>query len=261
MPRAYLTLPSCERRTGHATADVLTPADEVLRDLRAATDRLLTDIDGLPDHAAREPSLLPGWTRGHVLTHLARNAEGGTRLLIWARTGVPSYEYESLDARAAAIEAGAGRPARVLVDDVRQAAAAFDQAATGMPAEAWRRVVRYTAGQEPRADVIVPSRLAEVLIHHVDLDIGFKPADWPAALVGDLLPLLIRGLNEREDTPVLTVTGLDSGRAFTIGPAGPGDMTVSGAEAELLAWLLGRSDGRSLGREPEGALPAISAIY
>src|ERR1700728_991100 len=109
MPQAYLTLPSCERRTEHAMAGVVTPADEVLRDLRSATDRLLADIEGLPDRAAREPSLLPGWTRGHVLTHLARNAEGGTRLLIWARTGTPSYEYESLEARAAAIEAGSGR--------------------------------------------------------------------------------------------------------------------------------------------------------
>jgi maleylpyruvate isomerase len=242
-------------------ADVLTSPDEVLRDLRTATDHLLTDIDGLPDGAAREPSLLPGWTRGHVLTHIARNAEGGTRLLNWARTGVPSYEYESLDARAAAIAAGAGRPAQVLIEDVRQTAAAFAEAATDMPPGAWQRVVRYTAGQEPCADVIVPSRLAEVLIHHVDLDIRFKAADWPPAFVVDILPLLVSGLSQRDDAPVLGVVGLDSGRRFTIGPAGPADLTVSGAEAELLAWLLGRSDGRSLGREPDGALPAVPAIY
>jgi maleylpyruvate isomerase len=92
-------------------------------------------------------SLLPGWTRGHVLTHLARNAEGGTRLLGWARTGVPSYEYRSLAARAAAIEAGAGRPAAALIQDVRQTAGAFAAAATGMPEQAWQRVVRCTAGR------------------------------------------------------------------------------------------------------------------
>jgi hypothetical protein len=75
---------------------------------------------------------------------------GGTRLLGWARTGVPSYEYESLTARAAAIEAGADRPAAILIQDVRQTADAFAAAATGMPPEAWQRFVRYTAGQEPR---------------------------------------------------------------------------------------------------------------
>lgn len=153
---------------------------------------------------------------------------------------------------------GAGQ---VLVDDVRQTAAAFDEAATDMPAGAWQRVVRYTAGQEPCADVIVPSRLAEVLIHHVDLDIGFKPAHWPPRFAGDLLSLLVSGLKQREDMPAVTIAGLDSGRTFTIGPAGPGGMTVSGPEAELLAWLLGRSDGRSLDREPDGALPLVPAIY
>jgi maleylpyruvate isomerase len=87
------------------------PASQALDELRSATEQLLQDIDRLSDTSAGEASLLPGWTRGHVLTHLARNAEGGTRLLGWARTSVPSYEYESVDARAAEIEAGADRPA------------------------------------------------------------------------------------------------------------------------------------------------------
>lgn len=74
-----------------------------------------------------------------MLTHLARNAEGGTRLLEWARTGMPGYQYESLEARAAAIEQGAGRPAAALVADVRSSADGFSAAAEGMPAQAWRR--------------------------------------------------------------------------------------------------------------------------
>jgi maleylpyruvate isomerase len=237
------------------------PAYEVLRDLTSATDQLLEDIDALPDAAVSRASLLPGWTRGHVLTHLARNAEGGTRLLGWARTGIPSYEYESLDARAATIEAGAGRPAAVLIKDVRQTAAAFAEAATDMPPEAWQRFVRYTAGQEPRAEVIVPSRLAEVLIHHVDLDIGFGPGDWPAAFVDDLLPLLVTDLNDRGKVAATHLACLDTGRTFAFGTPGLAGVIVSGPEHELLAWLLGRSDGRSLSREPDGSLPAIPAIY
>ena len=57
----------------------------------------------------REPSRLPGWTRGHVVTHVARNAEGLCRLLRWARTGIETPMYPSIQARDAAIEAGAGR--------------------------------------------------------------------------------------------------------------------------------------------------------
>jgi maleylpyruvate isomerase len=129
-----------------------------------------------------------------VLTHLARNAEGGTRLLGWARTGVPSYEYESLTARAAAIELGAGRPAAALVADVRSSGDGFLAAAGGMPAQAWQRTVRWTTGHETDAALIVPMRLGEVLIHHVDLDIGYRPRDWPAAFVRDYLDRAVSAL-------------------------------------------------------------------
>ena len=45
------------------------------------------------------PSLLPGWSRGHVLTHLARNADGAVNLLTWARTGVETPQYVSQEQR------------------------------------------------------------------------------------------------------------------------------------------------------------------
>jgi maleylpyruvate isomerase len=112
---------------------------EYLRQLRSATEDLVRAIAVLSDAAVRAASPLPGWTRGHVLTHLARNAEGGARLLGWARTGVPSYEYASVEARAAAIEQGAGRPAAVLISDVQRSADTFFAAADGMPATAWQR--------------------------------------------------------------------------------------------------------------------------
>ena len=84
--------------------------EDVLEGLTKATARLIGDVGRLADADVREPSLLPGWTRGHVLTHLARNAQGGARLLGWAWTGIPSYEYPSVAARAAAIERGRGGP-------------------------------------------------------------------------------------------------------------------------------------------------------
>jgi maleylpyruvate isomerase len=236
-------------------------ANDVLAALESATGRLLDGIASLSDAAARQPSLLPGWSRGHVLTHLARNAEGSTRLLTWARTGVPSYEYESADARGAEIQAGAGRPAPVLIEDVRRTAAALREAATGMPPQAWRRIVRYTGGQERSAEVILPSRLAEVVIHHVDLDLGFTPTDWPGSFVTDMLGLLASSLGQRDGMTAMRLASRDGDSIFIIGVAGSADITVTGSEPELLAWLLGRADGRGLGREPEGPLPAVPAIY
>ncbi|MFF9641495.1 maleylpyruvate isomerase N-terminal domain-containing protein [Kitasatospora aureofaciens] len=51
------------------------PAAELAR-IHAATGLLLRTAARLCDADARAPSLLPGWSRGHVLTHLARNADG-----------------------------------------------------------------------------------------------------------------------------------------------------------------------------------------
>ncbi|MDP9404828.1 MAG: maleylpyruvate isomerase N-terminal domain-containing protein, partial [Actinomycetota bacterium] len=43
-----------------------------------ATERLLTTTAGLGDDAVAGPSALPGWSVGHVLGHLARNADSHT---------------------------------------------------------------------------------------------------------------------------------------------------------------------------------------
>jgi maleylpyruvate isomerase len=235
--------------------------EQALRELAAATRQLLAGLAGLSDAQVGELSLLPGWTRGHVLTHLARNAEGGARLLAWARTGVPSYEYQSLAARAAAIEAGADRPAAALIQDVRQTADAFAAAAIGMPEQAWQRAVRYTAGQEPPAEVIVPSRLAEVLIHHVDLDLDYRPSDWPAWFTSDTLSHTAAALTKASTMRPVRLASTGTGNLFTIGATGSDSPVISGPECELMAWLFGRSCGSQLSVVPAGPLPQVPPIY
>src|SRR5437870_12625963 len=88
--------------------------------LAAATDRVLATATALSDAQAREPSLLPGWTRGHVLTHIARNSGGMVNLLRWARTGTEAPMYASAESRGADIEAGAGRAAADLAAEERK---------------------------------------------------------------------------------------------------------------------------------------------
>jgi maleylpyruvate isomerase len=237
-------------------------AEETLGCLRSATADLVAAISGLSDSDVRGASLLPGWSRAHILTHLARNAEGGTRLLGWARTGEPSYEYVSLAARAAAIEAGADRTAAALIDDVRQTAEAFSAAATGMPPSRWDREVRWTAGQVTPARLIVPSRWGEVLIHHVDLAIGYQPAHWPAPFTAEFLPLLVASLSGRDAAmEAVRLEATDTGHVFTIGETTPASPRIAGLACELLAWLLGRSGGDPLTRPAGTALPAVPAIY
>jgi len=236
--------------------------EEAVNELGTATDSLIASIGGLTDADARGPSLLPGWTRGHVLTHLARNADGGTRLLGWARTGMPSYEYKSVDARAEAIEEGAGRPAVVLLADVSAASAAFAEAVAVMPPDAWQYMITWTTGQQSPAEDVVESRLAEVLIHHVDLDLGFGPGHWPPWFVREMLTVTVRGMNERGLAPLPAwLQATDTGHVCQIGGEQEGAVQISGPEADLLAWLLGRSDGAHLSRDRPGPLPPVPSIY
>jgi hypothetical protein len=75
----------------------------------ASTQRLLGDTIGVDQEDWSGPSRLPRWSRGHVATHLARQADGLARLVEWARTGHRQEMYASLQAREDEIEAGAGR--------------------------------------------------------------------------------------------------------------------------------------------------------
>src|SRR5512134_97638 len=93
--------------------------DDEIAGCAAAHQQLLAHIDPLDDAAIRLPSLLPGWTVGHVLTHVARNADSFVRILEGAERGEILDQYEGgVESRAADIEAGAGRSAGDLVHDV-----------------------------------------------------------------------------------------------------------------------------------------------
>jgi maleylpyruvate isomerase len=216
--------------------------------LAAATGRLLASAGALSDAQAREPSSLPGWTRGHVLSHIARNADGLRNLLIWARTGRQTPMYASAESRRAGVEAGAGRPGADLTADVRESAAAFADEAAGLPDDAWAVPVRTLYGPPFPALEVLGRRLSEVEIHHVDLAAGYAPADWPADFVADALPRVAGSFTGRDDAPCCLVRAEGTPRGYRIGPAGPPSppVVVRGPPADLLAWLLGRDSGAGL---------------
>ena len=237
-------------------------AGQWLARIAESTDRLLASAATLTDAGMREPSLLPGWSRGHVLTHIARNADGLGNLLRWARTGTRTPMYASAQARADDIEAGAGRPAAGLAGDVRASAAAFAAEAASMPGDAWTVQVQALAGHPFPALTVLSRRLSEVEIHHVDLAAGYRPGDWPAGFVAEALPRGARSFAGRADAPACLVRADGSPDSFRIGQDEPDvpPVVVHGPPADLLAWLLGRDDGSGLqvpgGLATPPALPA-----
>src|SRR5436305_1853009 len=107
----------------------------LLAEVADATAQLLGSVERLDDEAVRGPSALPGWTRGHLLTHLARNADGLRNLLVWAATGERHEMYRDPAARDADIEAGAGRTAAELAADLRESGQRFGEAAARLTPE------------------------------------------------------------------------------------------------------------------------------
>ncbi|MFN8156658.1 MAG: maleylpyruvate isomerase family mycothiol-dependent enzyme [Candidatus Nanopelagicales bacterium] len=207
--------------------------------LDEATSRLVRSADALTDDEVAAPSLLPGWSRGHVLTHIARNADGMVRLVDWAVTGVPTPMYDSVEARNADIEAGAGRPAAELADDVRGSAdrlrTALERLAEDL--DAYDRLLVFgpmRPGVEPDtpARTLPYARTREVEIHHVDLGVAtYTEHEWPPEFVERTL-------------------------LWVHARSGPVD--VVGEPAEVLAWRLGRTTGPSLTRldgSPPGDAP------
>jgi len=233
-------------------------SSEAAGPVTAATRRLVLTAEQLDDDTVRRPSLCEGWTRAHVLTHIARNADALTNLLTWATTGTETAMYESAEARAADIEAGASRTLEELLTDVRESAARFSSAIAQVPEEGWEFQVRTgpaATGSPAPARRVVWLRLRELEIHHVDLAAGYSPQDWPPQFVVRALRESLRAVGRRNDVPPFTA--VVDGRPERVGSGG--GATVRGPAPAVLAWLTGRSTGADLEAEPDGALPDIPA--
>jgi maleylpyruvate isomerase len=219
----------------------------LMTDVEVATEQLLRTAESLDPGSVAKPSPLPGWTVGHVLTHVARNADAYTNLLIWARTGVETPAYPTPTARVEGIEAGAGRPLQEQIEDIRAAHERFADAAAAMPAEAWTFHLPPTGLS---AAAVPWARLREVEVHHVDLGAGYSPADWPDAFALRLLREIVGGATG--PAMVLRPNGID--HPLTIGDAA-GAPEVAGPTRSIAAWLAGRADGTDLTVSPDGELP------
>ncbi|MFF4761886.1 maleylpyruvate isomerase family mycothiol-dependent enzyme [Streptomyces sp. NPDC001292] len=221
-----------------------------LASVQDATERLLTAVGRLDNAAVTDQSRLPGWTRGHVLAHLARNADA----LVNVFEGRPMYA--SAEARDADIERDAPRPLDVQLADVRESAARFQR--TGAEPADWSRTVELRNGVTDSASRVPFRRWVEVELHHVDLGIGYELEDLPPEFVEREIEFLAQRFSGHTEVPPTRLTdgthAWDTGRTAD-GPA----VTVTGDRADLLGWLAGRRDGSAL-TVAGGALPALPPL-
>ncbi len=199
----------------HSPEEVEAELDAVLRGCRASHDILVSTLSDLDDAAVRGASRLEGWTVGHVMTHLARNADSHTRMLVAALKGEAVEQYAGgRQERADAIEAGSGRSAAEMLDDTVRSITELDGAWAAMTPAAWDG--NGLAHGRPWPCRAMPYfRWREVEIHHVDLGTGYGPADWPEEYVGRELQLTLATV--------------------------PGRLAAATERRSLLAWLTGRA--------------------
>lgn len=227
-----------------------------VRSLLAAADRrLLGDTIALSDDDWRAASRLPGWSRGHVATHLARHAEAFARLANWARTGLEQQMYPT--DRNAGIEAGAGRSGLAIQTDLDIATGLLDKEFDAVTeAAAWVTGVRLRDGQDLTAGRLPAGRLAEVIIHHVDLGIGLSVADLDRPTAEVALGWCAFRVAPRPGFPRLRLT-TGSGKAYDVGQQNGGDVVeVAGPANLLLGWVTGRSGADGL----QGNIPELPSF-
>ena len=226
--------------------------------LAAASQRLTESVEALTDETWSAPSLLPGWSRGHVVAHLTLNAEGLAAALIGAVEGRSQPMYASDEVRDGDIDELARGPRAQVVRRFVVAAGRFDEALAAVAAApgqvAERLIPRTPGGRRFPVAATGEMRLREVEVHHVDLDLGYSPADWPTPFVRDLLT---HGIHRPLRIDAL-LSAIDIDWSHQLGTGGP---TITGPAHGLAWWLTGRDPFP--GAEPtsdEGALPRIEAL-
>ncbi|MEV1021627.1 maleylpyruvate isomerase family mycothiol-dependent enzyme [Streptomyces sp. NPDC050264] len=234
-----------------------------LASVREATDRLLAAVGTLDNAAVTDPSRLPGWSRGHVLAHLARNADALVNVL----AGRPMYA--SAEARDADIARDAPRGLRAQADDVRESADRFQN--FGARDADWSRTVELRNGVKDTASRVPFRRWIEVELHHVDLGIGYELEDLSEEFTQREINFLARRFRDHPGLAPLLLKQ-DDGRMISTGAVQtlsvqeiedgavpPLGIVVAGRQADLLGWLAGRRDGAALSVD-RGSLPALPPL-
>ncbi|MEU9349137.1 maleylpyruvate isomerase family mycothiol-dependent enzyme [Streptomyces sp. NPDC048278] len=212
------------------------------------------------DAGFTRPSLLPGWTRAHVVAHVARNADALVNLLTWARTGVTTPMYTSPEQRSREIEEGARLSPDELRADLRAAGARLAEAADALPEAAWDARVRTARGREVPVSQTAWMRVREVWVHAVDLDAHTTFDDLPPDVCAALLDDVTASFTARADAPRVRLRAVSGDREWAFGAPGTArPVTVTAEVPSLAAYATGRPVPAVLhadGGEPLPVLPA-----
>lgn len=224
----------------------MAPPAEELAWLAEARRAWADELERLDAAELAQPSLLPGWTRQHVVAHVAQNAVAIGNLLHWAQTGVETPMYASPERRDSDIDAGAALPPREAVAIYEKTDADLQHAIDTTTDLQWRALVRTRHGLEVEAATVIWMRVRELWVHLVDLRTGRGFESVPDAVLRRTLRNVLSVWRSRDEGLDIVVRP-GNGVSFAVDTGNPGPTKVTGTLAAVTAWATGRgTDGVSV---------------
>ena len=193
----------------------------------ASHQRLLQALEGLTDEHCRQPSILTGWSRGHVLSHLANNAYSHLRMFEAASRGEETEQYEGgKPARDSQIESWSSLSAHELVGHLRASIYALEGAWASATPTTWTGfgVKSLAGGGRVAITDLILMRWCESEVHLADLNHGYSFENWDTTFVRFELERQLMIWNSRKSM------------GLTVLPEAAAKLSPN----HRLAWLLGR---------------------
>jgi maleylpyruvate isomerase len=214
------------------------------------TDMFMATAESLSDDEMTAASLCDGWTRADVIAHIASNGRALVKLIDWAVTGQEQQLYASAEARAQEISGLAALPRQELLGRAREAAEYFAEQAQRLAGDLAVEEV-HLHGKHIPATSIVALRIAEVVVHHHDLDTAWTIEEADPDSVLNALEAAVRTMRAKGAPGMTLVT--EERDEWVIGD---GALRVSSDREGLLEWL---ARGVAENVEADGPLPTLPA--
>ena len=231
---------------------------EGLLQARRGTAFFARKLNELTDAELDGDSLLPGWTRRHVVAHVGYNARAVARLVEWAATGVETPMYPSVEVRNHEIDFGATLSPIALRNLFDHSAVHLNVEWRDLPADSWHHKVKTVQGRTVPAEETVWMRTREVWVHAVDLDNGATFKDIPAPVLERLLKDITDAWHARGTDKDLVVQV--DGTALSFGDTTAASPTiVSGPLAAIAQWATGRGTDGTRAQHDGGSVTPVPA--
>ena len=212
---------------------------------------VMATVASLADDELSKPTKCEGWTRAHLIAHLARDADAMANLATWAVTGQETPAYASREQRDADIEAGPTRPAAELVGALEQANARLLEALQPLANGVRVATLPTLFSGDINAFSLPARRTTELIVHHDDLDTTWEWHEADPDAIVDAIEVCVLRLQADPACPGLRIVA-GEGEEWIVGD---GSYAIEGYYEELLPFLAREQVEEGL--QYEGELPKL----